>query len=260
MTGCVFCASRMVQAGRRDFFEAHNYWRWILRALFHTGKQTRYFRMASSKFTSTKESQLKSIRWEGVTFFWDHKGVILEHYLEQRETMNSERYSDMLRNQLKPAIQTKRRGLLSSGVSAAWQRPTSYSETDSGFKIGDVTLSVIFTRFVAQWFSSLLAFKRRSTWTSLQIGWRGKGGGAWLAGTATKRLLPRNLCLSGMNEACKMWWGLYWRLMPLYHINFCNKSLYIIFLVFIWITFVRLDKVRKITYTNLVIPYRTDVT
>jgi histone-lysine N-methyltransferase SETMAR len=51
-----------------------------------------------------------------LTVYWDHKGVILEHYLEQRETINSERYSDMLQNQLKPAIRTKHRSLSSSGV------------------------------------------------------------------------------------------------------------------------------------------------
>jgi hypothetical protein len=62
--------------------------------------------MASSKFTLTKESLLISISWEGVTVFWDHKGVILEHYVEQRETMDSERYSDKLQDQLKPAFQT----------------------------------------------------------------------------------------------------------------------------------------------------------
>ena len=39
-----------------------------------------------------------------VTFFWDHKGVILEHFLVQRQTSNSERYSDMLQNQLRPAV------------------------------------------------------------------------------------------------------------------------------------------------------------
>jgi hypothetical protein len=43
--------------------------------------------------------------------------------------------------------------------------------------------------------------KRRSTWTSLQIIWRRKWSGAWLAGTATKSLLlRRNSCLSGTLE------------------------------------------------------------
>jgi hypothetical protein len=72
---------------------------------------------------------------------------------------------------------------------------------------------------------------RRFTRTSLQIGWLGKEGGAWLAGTATKRLLlPRNLCHSGtLEEVCRTWWGLHWRLISLYCIWFCNKLLYIIF-------------------------------
>jgi hypothetical protein len=70
----------------------------------------------ASEFTSTEESPLAIFCWEGVTVFWDHKGVILEHHLEQRQTSNSERYSDMLQNQLKSAVRRKHCGLLSSGV------------------------------------------------------------------------------------------------------------------------------------------------
>ncbi|KAK8406844.1 hypothetical protein O3P69_007418 [Scylla paramamosain] len=51
-----------------------------------------------------------------LTVFWDSRGPILEHYLETGSTVNSERYSDMLINKLKPAIRNKRRGLLSEGV------------------------------------------------------------------------------------------------------------------------------------------------
>ena len=49
-------------------------------------------------------------------------------------------------------------------------------------------------------FSSVLAPKRRSMWTSLQIGRGPKGSGIRLAGTATKRLLSRNVCLAGTLE------------------------------------------------------------
>lgn len=102
--------------------------------------------------------------------------------------------SGMVRNQLKTAFRTKRRGLSSSGdVLAAWRRPSahwpSYRETDSGFKTAVATPSSIFTRFGSQIFSSLLAPERRSTWTSLLIGCGDKGGAAILAGTATKRRL-----------------------------------------------------------------------
>ena len=49
-------------------------------------------------------------------FFWDSQGVILEHYLESDTTVKSVRYSEMLSTELKPAIRTKHRSLLSSGV------------------------------------------------------------------------------------------------------------------------------------------------
>jgi len=51
-----------------------------------------------------------------LTIFWDSQRVILVHYLERGATVNSVQYSEMLSTELKPAIRTKRRGLLSSGV------------------------------------------------------------------------------------------------------------------------------------------------
>jgi histone-lysine N-methyltransferase SETMAR len=51
-----------------------------------------------------------------LTLSWGSQGVILEHYLERDTTVNSVRYSEMLSTKLKPAIRTKRRGLLSTGV------------------------------------------------------------------------------------------------------------------------------------------------
>ena len=48
-----------------------------------------------------------------LTIFWDSQGVILGHYLERGTTVNSVGYSEMLSTELKPAIRTKRRGLLS---------------------------------------------------------------------------------------------------------------------------------------------------
>jgi histone-lysine N-methyltransferase SETMAR len=52
-----------------------------------------------------------------LTVFWYSQGPILEHYQERSTTVNSARYSDILRDKLKPAIRTKRRGLLSKGVA-----------------------------------------------------------------------------------------------------------------------------------------------
>jgi histone-lysine N-methyltransferase SETMAR len=45
--------------------------------------------------------------------FWDVNGPILVHFQEKGQTVISARYSDMLVNELNPAIRSKRRGLLS---------------------------------------------------------------------------------------------------------------------------------------------------
>jgi len=48
--------------------------------------------------------------------FWDRKGVILEYYLEPRQTVICKMCSDMLRNRVKPVVLRKHHGLLSPGV------------------------------------------------------------------------------------------------------------------------------------------------
>jgi histone-lysine N-methyltransferase SETMAR len=68
---------------------------------------------------SPAPKKLKSTASAGkvlLTVFWDWKGPILEHYQEKGQTVNSERYSVMLESELKPAIRSKRRGMLSTGV------------------------------------------------------------------------------------------------------------------------------------------------
>jgi histone-lysine N-methyltransferase SETMAR len=50
------------------------------------------------------------------TLFWDMNGPIVEHYQKKGETVNSARYSTLLEDELKPAIRSRRRGLLSRGV------------------------------------------------------------------------------------------------------------------------------------------------
>jgi hypothetical protein len=51
-----------------------------------------------------------------LTIFWDVSGPILVHFQEKGQTVTSARYSDMLVNELKPMIRSKRRGLLSKRV------------------------------------------------------------------------------------------------------------------------------------------------
>ena len=51
-----------------------------------------------------------------LTICWDSEGPILEDFLEKGSTINSARYCDLLAKRLKPAIRTKRRGLLTKKV------------------------------------------------------------------------------------------------------------------------------------------------
>jgi len=51
-----------------------------------------------------------------LTLFWDERGVIFEHYMPRGNTVTSAMYADLLKNHLRPAIKSKRRGLLSTGV------------------------------------------------------------------------------------------------------------------------------------------------
>jgi hypothetical protein len=45
-----------------------------------------------------------------LTVFWESEGPILEDFLEKGCTIKSASYSDLLANNLMPAIRTKRRG------------------------------------------------------------------------------------------------------------------------------------------------------
>jgi histone-lysine N-methyltransferase SETMAR len=51
-----------------------------------------------------------------LTLFWDERGVILGHYIPRGKTVTSATYADLLKNHLRRAIKSKRRGLLSTGV------------------------------------------------------------------------------------------------------------------------------------------------
>ena len=48
--------------------------------------------------------------------YWDLQGPVLEHYQERGKTINSAQYNEILTDKVKPAIRSKRRGLLSKGV------------------------------------------------------------------------------------------------------------------------------------------------
>jgi len=77
---------------------------------------------ASKEWCHSSSPKRKKFRTEPsagkvmLTLFWDKKGAILEHCTPRGTTVTSASYSDLLKNHLWPAIKSKRRGLLSSGV------------------------------------------------------------------------------------------------------------------------------------------------
>jgi hypothetical protein len=64
-------------------------------------------KLSTRKFSAWKKKK---------TVFWDKQGGILEHYILRGNTVTSTTYADLLKNHLRPAIKSKRRGPLSTGV------------------------------------------------------------------------------------------------------------------------------------------------
>ena len=52
-----------------------------------------------------------------LTLFWDYNGPISERYMPRGSTVTSATYSNLLRDNLKPAVRQKQHGLLTTGVS-----------------------------------------------------------------------------------------------------------------------------------------------
>jgi len=88
---------------------------WVHHFAPESKRQSMEWKHPGSPVTKKFESQ-PSARKVMLTVFWDSQGVLLEHDLERGTTVNSVGYSEMLSTGLKPAIQIKRQGLLSSGV------------------------------------------------------------------------------------------------------------------------------------------------
>jgi histone-lysine N-methyltransferase SETMAR len=75
--------------------------------------------------------------------FWDYKGPILEYYMPRGLSTNSKSYCDLLQNHLKPAIRSKRRGVLSSGVLLQHDNVRPHTGRATAKKIMDLRLECI---------------------------------------------------------------------------------------------------------------------
>jgi len=51
-----------------------------------------------------------------LTLFWDRNGPFLEQYQDCGQTASSARYCTVLEEELKPAVRSKPRGMLTNGV------------------------------------------------------------------------------------------------------------------------------------------------
>ena len=69
--------------------------------------------------------------------------MILDHYVEQRKTVNNEGYSDMFQNRLKPAAGSRRSGLLSSGVWLQRDNGRPHSASHTVKQIHNLKLEVL---------------------------------------------------------------------------------------------------------------------
>jgi histone-lysine N-methyltransferase SETMAR len=74
------------------------------------------FGMETSNIAGQKKFKTQLSAGKVMSGFWDSQGPILEHYQERCTTVNSTHYSEM-HDELKPAIRTKCRGLMSKGVA-----------------------------------------------------------------------------------------------------------------------------------------------
>jgi len=100
-----------------------------------------------------------------LTLFWDTRGVILEHYMPRGNTVTSKTYSDLLQNHLPPAIKSKRRGRLSTGVLLQHDNARPHTARSTVATIQDLSFecstSAVLARPRPQWLSCLWTAQRR---------------------------------------------------------------------------------------------------
>ena len=74
-----------------------------------------------------------------LTLFWDERVVILEHYMSRGNTVTSATYADLLKNSLLPAINSKWRGSLSTGLLLQHDNARPHTAFSTFAKIQDLS-------------------------------------------------------------------------------------------------------------------------
>ena len=180
-----------------------------------------------------------------LTLFCDERGVILEHYMPRGNTANSAMYAeDLLKNHLHPAIKSKRRRLLSTGVLLQNDNARPHTARSTVATIQDLSFECI----AHPSYLPDLAPSDFHVWTAqrgdgrqvFQVRQRGAAAGAWAAALSAKRLLSRgihalpkcwNTCMVRNGDYVEKWS----HCVPFVFNKLQDKK---IFTVFIWPTYV----------------------
>jgi len=122
-----------------------------------------------------------------LTLFWDERVIILKHYMPRGNTVTSATYADLLKNHLRPAIKSKRRGRLSTGVLLQHDNARTHTARSTVTTIQDFSFECLHIRRTRQTslkmiFTSLDHSNRQV----FQVGRRGAAGGARVAALSGK--------------------------------------------------------------------------
>jgi hypothetical protein len=151
--------------------------------------------------------------------------------------MDSGRHSDVLRNQLRPAVRTEHRGLSSSG--ACLKRNNVRTQTVKhiqNLKLEVSSYPPCSADLAPQRFSPILSPYKTSyvdvtaDWTTR---WKSRRMTGW---HSNQEFFCQGICvLSGrLEEMCRRWWGLHWRLMSLHSVFAVNNFIYSFRFSFEW--------------------------
>ena len=78
-----------------------------------------------------------------LTLFWDKRGVILEHYMPRGNNVTSATYVALQKNHLRPAIKSKQRGHLSTGVLLQHDNARPHTARSTDVTIQDLSFEFL---------------------------------------------------------------------------------------------------------------------
>ena len=126
--------------------------------------------------------------------FWDSQGPVLEHYQKRGTAVNSGWYCEMLTERLKPAIRSKRRGLLSKGAvllhnNARPHTAAHTAETLRKLKFGVIAHPPYSPDLAPSDYYMFAPFKEAFKGPSIHLGPRSEGSSACVARCSAEYLL-----------------------------------------------------------------------